>query len=91
LSVRRIRSAIREGRYELTTHALEEMDDDDLTLADLRALRRGRLAATLTDDPRGPRFVVRAVVRGGAREFELVVRFLPSGVLRIVTVYILPS
>jgi len=53
MSIRRIRRAIREGRYEFTLHALEEMDEDDITEADVaQVVIAGSLVATLTDDPR---------------------------------------
>ena len=83
MSIRRIRRALREGRFEFTTHALDEMDEDDLTDADIRAtIPRGRLFKTFTDDARGPRFVVRALARTGHSEVEVVCRFLPSGQMR---------
>ncbi len=86
MSIEHIRRAIRQGRYEFTMHALEEMDEDDLTEADVRrALLDGELRASLTDDPRGIRFVVRGVSYGV--EVEVVCRFLLSGLMRIVTVY----
>jgi hypothetical protein len=88
MSQRRIRRAVREDRYEFSVHALEEMDNDYLTEADVRqVLLRGQLKAELTDDPRGSRFVIRSVVR--ENEVEIVCRFLPgSGWLRIITVYV---
>jgi len=68
-------------------HALEEMDEDGLVEADVRrALLNGELRARLTDDPRGIRFVVRGMSHGV--EIETVCRFLPSGLLRIITVYV---
>lgn len=88
MGLRCIRRAIREGRYEFTVHALEEMDEDDIEEADVRqAVLRGSLSAELTDDPRGKRFVVRGMVHSQDREIEVVCRFLPSGMLRIITVY----
>ncbi len=42
---------------------------------------------TFTDDPRGPRFVVRGLARGHLDEIEVVCRFLPSGRMRIITAY----
>ena len=41
MSVRRIRKAVREDRYELTAHAIEEMDEDDLTEDDVRDVLHG--------------------------------------------------
>jgi len=90
MSIRRIRRAVREGRYEFTVHALEEMDEEDLTEVDVRhALLHGSLVAQLTDDPRGIRFVVRGTPMDEDIETEVVCRFLPSGLLRIITVYVL--
>ena len=88
MGLKRIRRAIRESRYEFTVHALEEMDEDDLDEADVRyAVLHGGISAELTDDPRGTRFVVRGTTSDEEREMEVVCRFLPSGLLRIITVY----
>ncbi len=88
MGLKRIRRAIRESRYEFTVHALEEMDEDDLDDTDVRqAILHGEISAELTDDPRGIRFVVRGTTRNKDREMEVVCRFLPSGLLRIITVY----
>lgn len=58
MGIKRIRRAIREGRYEFTIHALEEMDDDDLDESDVRfAVLHGEISAELTDDPRGIRLL----------------------------------
>jgi hypothetical protein len=70
-----IRRAVREDKYEFSTHALEEMDNDNLTEAEVRRiLLNGQIEAELTDDPRGSRFVVRDVVHNV--EVEVVCRFL---------------
>lgn len=86
---KRIRQVVLDGRYELTIHALEEMDEDGLREDDVhRTLLHGRVVAELTDDPRGPRFVIRRQVKGQGSTVEVVCRFLPSGALRIITVYL---
>lgn len=88
MGIKRIRRAIRDGHYEFTVHALEEMDEDDLDEADLRqTILHGDISAELTDDPRGTRFVMRGTTHGQDREMEVVCRFLPSGLLRIITIY----
>jgi hypothetical protein len=88
MGLRQIRRAIREDRYEFTLHALEEMDEDGLVEEDVRyAILHGSLELELTDDPRGTRFVVRGQVQDEEAEIEVVCRFLPSGRLRIITVY----
>jgi hypothetical protein len=88
MSVKRIRQAVRDGSYEFTTHALEEMDEDALTDEEVRdVLLRGKLVLRLTDDPRGIRFVIRGLCRSDQVEVEVVCRFLPSGLMRIITTY----
>ena len=85
-TIRRIRRAVHAREIEFSNHALEEMDDDELTLADVRTvLLHGALHKRFTDDPRGVRYVVRGTV--DARDIDIVCRFLISGVLRIITVY----
>jgi hypothetical protein len=87
--IREIRERIRTKNYELTGHAEEEREDDDLSIADLEnAILSGRVAQVLTDDPRGDRYVVQGKVQDG-RELEVICRFLSSGKLRIITVYAL--
>lgn len=88
MGLAKIRRTIRERRYEFTIHALEEMDEDDLDESDVRyAILNGAVSSELTDDPRGIRFVVRGRACDQNREVEVVCRFLPSGFLRIITVY----
>lgn len=84
----RIRQAVREKRYQMTDHALEEADNDDLTLDDiLDVLLHGDLDSTYTHDPRGPRYVIRGDV--DEKEVDVVCRFRQDGTLLIIiTVYV---
>jgi hypothetical protein len=84
----RIRRAVREKRYQMTDHALEEADEDDLTLNDiLSVLLNGDLDSTYTDDPRGTRYVIRGDV--DENEVDVVCRFRQDGTLLIIiTVYV---
>jgi hypothetical protein len=83
-----IRRAVREKRYQITDHALEEADADDLTLEDiLSVLLNGDLDSTYTDDPRGIRYVIRGDIE--LNEVDVVCRFRSNGTLLIIiTVYI---
>lgn len=82
-----IRRAVRDNRYQMTDHALEEADADELTLDDiLHVLLTGGLDSTYTDDPRGTRYVVRGDV--DQDEVDVVCRFRSDGTLLIIiTVY----
>lgn len=88
MSLKRIRRAVKEDRYQFSIHALEEMDEDDLTEEDVRVvILHGVIVAELTDDPRGVRFVLSGKPANEDKEVEIVCRFLPSGKLRIITAY----
>jgi len=83
----RIRQAIREQRYRISSHANEEMSDDDLEAMDIeQIILTGRIARRLTRDPRGTRYIVTGETtdrrRGG-----VLCRFLPSSSLLIITAY----
>lgn len=71
----------------MSDHAIEEADADDLTLDDiLNVLLNGDLDSTYTDDPRGPRYVMRGDVNEA--EVDVVCRFRKDGTLLIIiTVY----
>jgi hypothetical protein len=72
----------------MTDHALQEADADNITLDDIRnILLNGDLDAIYTDDPRGPRYVIRGLT--GENEIDVVCRFLSDGsLLIIITVYV---
>lgn len=86
--LRRIRQAVRQKRYQMTDHALEEADADQITLDDiLWVLLNGDLDATYTDDPRGSRYVIRGDV--GENPVDVACRFRSDGrLLIIITVYV---
>jgi hypothetical protein len=56
----RIRNAVRERRYQFTDHALEEADNDDLTLDDiLDVLLNGELDSTYNEREKLPLRILR--------------------------------
>ena len=86
--LKEIREQIRAKNYEITGHAEEEREDEDLEIVDIeRAILIGKVERVLTDDPRGVRFIIGGEARDG-RNVDVVCRFLSSGKLRIVTVYV---
>jgi hypothetical protein len=90
MGLKRIKRAVKEDHYQFSAHALEQADEDSLTEEDVRhAILNGVLSATLTDDPRGERFIVCGISHAGDCRIEVVCRFLPSGLLRIITVWTL--
>lgn len=86
--IARIRRAVRDNQYQMTDHALDEADADALTLDDIvSVLLNGGLDSIYTDDPRGPRYVIRGDVEED--EVDVVCRFRSDGILLIIiTVYV---
>lgn len=82
------RRRIVAGRYELTQHAKDEAADDQLDVEDIEhVVLTGRIAKTLTKDERGIRYVLAGVSKS-KKDVEVVCRILPSGKMRVITVYL---
>ena len=85
----RIRSAILDGRYVLTEHAYEEMNNDELDILDVEsAILTGHLDQWLTMDPRGTRYVITGSATDQSTLVAVVSRFVERDELLIVTVYV---
>jgi hypothetical protein len=55
----RIKAAIKNGAYDMTVHASEEMAEDALDIVDVEtSIVNGRLVRSEKDDPRGTRHIV---------------------------------
>jgi len=86
--LRRMRQAIREQRYRISSHANDEMADDFLVAADIEnIILTGEIARKFTHDPRGTRYEVLGDTVDHRRVY-VVCRFLLSGVLLIITAYV---
>jgi hypothetical protein len=82
-----IRQAIREQHYRISDHADEEMSDDNLEAMDVeQVILSGDIARKFTRDPRGTRYEVIGETTDGRRA-GVICRFLPSGILLIITAY----
>ncbi len=83
----RIRSAVREQNYRISTHANEEMSEDYMTLEDVeKILLNGQIKKRFSRDPRGTRYEVAGESMDGRRA-NVVCRFLPSKVMLIITAF----
>jgi len=86
-AIEQLRSAIRQERYRISGHANEELTEDDLTADDVESIvLGGAVTRRFTRDPRGTRYEVTGRAADG-RLASVVCRFLPSGVLLIITGY----
>ena len=84
----RMRQAIREQQYRISSHANEEMSEDDLMAEDIESIvLTGQITRRFTHDPRGTRYEVAGNTTDGRRGC-VVCRFLTSGVLLIITAYV---
>jgi len=83
-----MRQAIREQRYRISSHANEEMSEDELVAEDIESIiLTGQIARRVTRDPRGTRYEVVGDTIDGRRAY-VVCRFLPLSVLLIITTYV---
>jgi len=85
----RIRNGVRSLNYVVSHHAVEELDDDNLTILDLENIL---LTSEIVEHKRDrkthePKFVVRGATVGGLQA-EAVVKFGRLGNLFVVTVYL---
>ena len=83
-----IRVAIRDGAYDMTVHAVEEMAEDGLDLMDVEAaILNGRVIKRERDDPWGKRYTVHGAGTDGTTSVGTVGRFTETGRYLIITVY----
>ena len=54
----RVRTAIKNGTYDMTMHASEEMAEDALDIVDVETSILNKLVKSEKDDPRGTRHIV---------------------------------
>lgn len=86
--VHKIQTAISNGEYDVTVHAVEEMAEDGLDILDVEcAIFNGRVTKAETDDPRGTRYTIVGTARDERTRVGIVGRFKETGIFLIITVY----
>jgi hypothetical protein len=87
--LRRLREKIRTRQYVMTLHAVDEMEDDGLTIFDVeRSVLSGKIIERQKDNVTGE---WKYLVKGQAvSDIEIVVvtKLSPTGKLVIITVYV---
>ena len=87
--IQRIRQIIIDRNYYLSSHAEEEMLDDDLERKDIEhAILKGKIEKKMTHDDRGTRYRIEGPARD-KRLIHLICRFREEANLIIITVYVL--
>ncbi len=82
-----IRQKIINKEYFISSHAENEMLDDELTRADIEnAILKGRIEKTLTHDVRGTRYRIDGPTLNG-QIMHVLCRFKEIGNIVIITVY----
>jgi len=89
VKIQAIRQKIIERDYYLSSHAEDEMVDDNLERGDIEnAIFKGKIEKTLTQDVRGTRYRIEGPAKDG-RTIHVICRFKEHGILIIITVYVL--
>ena len=87
--LQRLRQKVVDRAYYLSSHAEEEMTDDELERRDVEhAILKGTIEKKLTQDPRGTRFRIEGPATDG-RLIHVICRLDENEQLRIITVYAL--
>jgi hypothetical protein len=88
-TIQRVRQKIQERNYYLSSHAEDEMIDDNLERVDVEnAILKGRIQRKLTKDNRGTRYRIVGPAKDG-RSIHVICRFKEDSSLIIITVYAL--
>lgn len=88
-TLQRIRQKIIERDYYLSSHAEEELLDDELERIDIEnAILKGRIEKKMKEDMRGTRYRMEGPARDG-RAIQVLCRFKEDASLIIITVYAL--
>jgi hypothetical protein len=87
--LKRMREAVREGRYITTIHADEEMDEDDLTILDVEnGILTGEILERQKDHLTGEwKYRIRGNTSKGTNRIEVIAKLSLTGRLVIITVY----
>ena len=87
--IQQIRQKILDRAYYLSSHAEEEMLDDDLERDDVEnAILKGLIEKKLSEDVRGTRYRVQGPAKDG-RLIHVIVQFKEDTNLIVITVYAL--
>jgi hypothetical protein len=88
-SIIRIRELVRSLNYVVSTHAAEELEDENLTIVDLESIiLTGQIVERQRDrETREVKSVIRGSTLDGL-EAETIVKVRPTGGLFIITVYL---
>ncbi len=88
-TLQRIRQKIIDREYYLSSHAEEELLDDELERKDIEnAILKGRIEKKMKEDMRGTRYRMEGPARDG-RSIQVLCRFKEDANLIIITVYAL--
>jgi hypothetical protein len=86
--MRRFRAAVREGRFELATHAFKELEPDGLTILDLeRSVLTGRIVERQRDRTTGEKkYVIEGRAEDGL-EVTVVVKWKSPSSMKFLTAF----
>ena len=88
-ALEQLRELVRLQEYEISTHANEEMSNDELVAVDVEnAILTGKIVKRFTRDVRGTRYEVLGEACDN-RPIAVVCRIVRNGRLMIITVYAL--
>jgi hypothetical protein len=86
--LKRIRYCIQSEKWEVTLHADEEAQDDNVSISDIKhAIENGKIIKKSTNDPRGTRYKLLGETFDG-RLLNIVLKFNSLNEVKLITVFI---
>lgn len=89
-AISRIREKIALRQYDMSSHAVEEMAEDNLDIMDIEhAILEGNIIRTQKDDKRGTKYIVEGRAKDNYTPVGVVGRFTSTTRFLIITVYVI--
>jgi len=86
--LQQIQHCIKTSRWEITIHADEEAQEDEITISDIKhVIRTGKIKKKYTHDPRATRYKLLGKLPAG-RFLNLIFKFNSLNEPRIITVFL---
>ena len=85
---KKIINLVVNGKYEITYHADEEAQEDDVDISDIKnAIKTGKIVKKYTHDLRGTRYKIQGLTLDN-RKLNIILRLNNLGEVRILTIFI---
>lgn len=88
--IEEIKNLIKNGDYDLTYHAYEEMAEDNLSILDIeKAVLTGKITKIQKDNLYGSKYIIEGIGLDLTTHIGIVGRKKETGIFLVITVYVI--